>query len=93
MTVRLQGRLICADAEQAESVRRHLPEHSALSRAEAGCLIFEVWQDPDNPLIWQVNEAFADQAAFEQHQTRTRASQWWRATADIKREYILNTQD
>lgn len=88
--IRLTGRLICADADQAGIVRAHLPEHIRLTRAEPGCLSFDVTPTAD-PLVWQVAELFTDRAAFDAHQTRTRASDWWRATAAIPREFQIST--
>lgn len=82
----LSGRLLCASSDEAEIVACHLPEHIRLSRAEPGCLSFEVTQEGD-PLVWRVDECFTDRAAFELHQTRTRASDWGRATSAIARVY------
>lgn len=86
--ISLSGRLICANATEADLVRQHLPEHLRLTRAEPGCLSFQVTAT-DDPLIWQVAESFTDKAAFEAHQSRTRASAWHAATAHIRREYRL----
>lgn len=86
--VRLAGQLICADAEEAEIVRRHLPDHLVATRAEQGCLSFEVTPTAD-PLVWQVAEVFADAAAFEVHQRRMVTSPWGRATAKIERRYTV----
>jgi len=85
-TVHLTGQLRCASRHEADLVRRHLPEHLRLTRAEPGCLAFDV-APTDDPLVWRVEEAFADRAAFRAHQRRTRASAWWTATATIAREY------
>lgn len=87
--VELTGRLICADAEEAAIVRRYLPRHLELTRAEAGCLHFEVAQTED-PLVWAVAERFADQAAFDAHQARVRVSDWGQATAGIRRDYVIS---
>lgn len=84
----LSGRLICADAVEVEALRAHLPAHIRLSRAEAGCIRFDV-TTTDDPLIWQVEESCADRAAFEAHQARTRASDWWAATQAIRRDYRI----
>ncbi len=40
--VTLTGELRCADDDQADRVRAHLDEHLALTRAEPGCLSFDV---------------------------------------------------
>lgn len=86
--ISLEGRLICADEAEADTVRAHLPEHIALTRAEPGCLRFEVAATGD-PLIWSVSELFATQEAFDAHQARVRASEWGRATVGIRREYEI----
>lgn len=86
--IHLSGQLICTDDQQAAKVRAHLPDHIRLTRAEPGCLTFEVVQTAD-PLIWQVEESFADQAAFDAHQARTRASDWYRTTAQIARAFQI----
>jgi quinol monooxygenase YgiN len=84
--VRVTGTLSCASEEEAERVRRFLPEHIRLSRLEPGCLSFNV--DPtDDPMVWQLDESFADRAAFEAHQARTRASAWYAATAHLTRDF------
>ncbi|NYS23368.1 antibiotic biosynthesis monooxygenase [Rhodobacteraceae bacterium 2376] len=87
--VRLTGRLICRSARDVALVQAHLPEHLHLTRAEPGCVSFNVVQS-DDPLIWHVEECFLDKAAFEFHQKRTRASSWWSATAGIPRDYDLS---
>jgi quinol monooxygenase YgiN len=44
----------------------------------------------DNPLVWQVEESFIDRPAFEAHQSRSRASAWYAATAPIRRDYRIS---
>jgi quinol monooxygenase YgiN len=88
--IRLTGHLICADAQEAAIVAAHLPDHIRLSRAEAGCLQFEI-TPTDDLLVWLVEESFTDQAAFDAHQHRTRASQWWAATSGIRRVFTVST--
>lgn len=86
--IRLTGRLICATAEEAATVRLHLPEHLRLSRADAGCLSFEIAPGAD-PLVFDVDESFRTRADFEAHRDRARQSAWARATADLRRDYHL----
>lgn len=86
--VTLSGELRCADEAEAARVRAHLPAHLALTRAEPGCLAFDV--DPtDDPLVWRVGERFVDEAAFDAHQRRVAASAWGTATAGIDRRYEI----
>jgi quinol monooxygenase YgiN len=91
-SVRLTGRLICASPAESALVAQFLPDHIVLTRAEPGCLAFNVAQSED-PLVWTVEELFADQAAFEAHQVRTGASEWARQTAAIRRDYQVTRAD
>ena len=89
--IRLSGSLICTTHAQARAVMMSLPDHLRLTRAEPGCLSFDV-VETDDPMIWQVDEAFIDRAAFEAHQTRAAASDWGRQTADITRDYVISEE-
>jgi quinol monooxygenase YgiN len=75
--------------EDVEIVKRHLPDHLGLTRAEPGCLSFEVSQT-DDPSVWRVEELFVDRAAFDFHQQRTRTSEWFTATSTIARDYNIS---
>ena len=88
--VRLSGFLRCASVEDIQLVETYLPEHIRLTRAEPGCISFEVSQT-DDPLIWRVEELFANRPAFDFHQQRTRASAWFTATSAIPRDYEITT--
>ena len=90
--IRLTGRLICATEAECDIVRQYLPEHVRLTRSEPGCLAFQVIET-ENPLIWSVEERFVDQAAFDFHQARTKASQWAVETAAIRRDYRIIAAD
>lgn len=89
MGVTLNGTLTCASQAEADRVGAYLPEHIRLTRAEAGCLSFEVLQTAD-PMVWSVSERFTDAAAFEAHQVRTSTSEWARETAGIARDYTID---
>jgi quinol monooxygenase YgiN len=85
-TVRLSGLLICASPEQASIVDANLPLHIELTRAEAGCVSFEVAPTHD-PLVWRVDEVFLDAESFAAHRLRVAGSEWGRATEGIERRY------
>ena len=84
----LRGHRRCASPAEVELIKRHLPLHLRLTRAEPGCLAFDVRPTAD-PLVWRVEERFRDRAAFDAHQRRTRASDWGAATAGIERRYQI----
>jgi len=84
--ITLTGTLTAKNAAEAEMVRQFFPEHIRLSRAEPGCLKFEVTPGAD-PLVWHLDEAFINAAAFEAHQSRTRASVWFEKSAPLARDF------
>ena len=83
--VSLTGRLVCRDMAEMLTVLDHADAHIAASRAEPGCLQFDLTQT-DDPLVFRFAERFADPTAYRAHQDRTRASLWGAATAAIARE-------
>lgn len=91
--IRVTGRLICATAEEVALVEELLGEHIRLSRAEPGCQRFEVVRSALDPMVWELDEAFVDAAAFEAHQARLRASEWGRASRHIARDYTVSHGD
>lgn len=83
---------IAVPADRLAQVRAALPEHIALTRAEPGCLSFEVEEDADVPGRFKVSETFESQAAFDAHQARTKASAWFEVTKGIPRDYEISTE-
>lgn len=69
-----------------------LEEHINLTRQEAGCLVFEVTPDPADKNSYRVYEEFVDQAAFEFHQNRVKASHWAKVTGNVERQYEIITE-
>lgn len=76
------GFITCADPAQLMTLLMHVESHVATSRAEPGCLHFEIAQT-DDPLVWRVEELFRDAAALAAHRQRTAQSSWAAATAAI----------
>lgn len=85
----LTGQLICHDVDEIAIVVEFLPKHIELTRAELGCVFFEVNQT-DDPMVWDVAECFRDAASFELHQSRVQSSDWGRATTGMKRQYSVS---
>ncbi|PTQ71934.1 quinol monooxygenase YgiN [Celeribacter persicus] len=82
----LTGTMTCAP-EEVEHVLALMPEHIRLSRAEPGCLQFDLWQDEVRPTEFHVTEVFRDAYAFDAHQDRTRSSDWFRVTGHMHRDF------
>ena len=92
MGVTLTGHIDVPPA-RLEAVRAALPEHIRLTRAEPGCLRFEVTELAEPAGRFAVAEEFADAAAFAAHQARAGASDWARVTAGIARDYRVTGLD
>lgn len=88
--VYLTGWLLPATMADADLIARLMGEHERLSRAEPGCLVFEIFRSMSDPMRFAVREVFADRACFNAHQARTRSSDWWRQTAHIERDYRIS---
>lgn len=86
--VSLTGELVCSGPDELALVLAHAQDHVDASRAEPGCLQFDLWQTED-PLVFRVAERFADLAAYRAHQARNRASVWGPLTARIERRNFV----
>jgi quinol monooxygenase YgiN len=86
--VTLKGYILVPDAD-LPAVRNELARHIAMTREEAGCLVFEVSQDEDNRNRFNVYEEFRDRSAFRFHQARVSGSEWGRITASVERHYRI----
>lgn len=73
-----------------EAVKSALPLHLKLTLNEVGCIRFEVNQRANNPLIFDVNEEFCDEKAFELHQLRIIGTEWAQVTHNVARHYEIN---
>lgn len=51
-------------------------ENAAASRAEPGCLRFEVSRDATQPNLFALSESYRDQAAMEAHYTTPHVAKW-----------------
>lgn len=87
MPVTLNGFLVCRTLEEADRVSKLLPEHIRMTRAEIGCVRFEVWRSQADPVRFAVREIFTSRETFQAHQDRTRDSLWWASTQHIPRDF------
>lgn len=85
----LKGHIIVADVD-LEAVKSALPQHIQLTKAEQGCLVFNVTLDKYNPNKFHVYEEFTNQAAFDNHQLRVKQSGWGNVTTQVKRHYFIS---
>ncbi len=64
-----------------------LEAHVRLTRAEPGCLAFDVTETAPGSGRFAVAERFRDRAAFDAHQRRAAASAWGAASRHLARDY------
>ncbi|MGB0900577.1 putative quinol monooxygenase [Halocynthiibacter sp.] len=88
MKIQLNGYILVPD-DRLDAVRAGLIDHIRLTHQEPGCISFEVTENPDVPGRFDVAEVFTDQASFDAHQARTKASVWADITAGIPRDYEI----
>jgi len=69
-------------------INQALPRHIKLTRAEKGCLRFDVTKDAHVDGRLNVVEVFDSDAAFAAHQRRTALSDWAEATKGCMRYYF-----
>lgn len=86
--IKLSGH-IDVPADRLDKVCIALESHIALTRAEAGCIRFEVTPCDTVAGRFQVSELFTDRASFEAHQARVQGSDWGTLTAGIPRKYQI----
>jgi len=88
--VTVAGFLVAETLGDADRASMLLAEHIRLSRAEPGCLQFDVVRSQSDPVRFALFEVFRDEAAFTAHQERTRASIWWEKTQGLKRDFTVS---
>jgi quinol monooxygenase YgiN len=77
-------------SESWDKILEALEIHIALTRAEAGCIYFNVDPSKDIPFRLNVSEMFVDQAAFDAHQARNKPSDWAKKSAGIPRHFEIS---
>ncbi len=77
--------------DQLQAVSAALEQHILLTRAEPGCLSFDVVPDPQNSSRFHLSEVFEDQQAFEFHQSRAQATDWPNVSRDCTRNFHIAT--
>lgn len=76
-----------------EAIAAALPLHVELTRAETGCVQFDVTPDPEVEGRYNVSELFTDRESFDAHQARVKASAWGEISAGIRRKYSIRERN
>ncbi len=88
MKIQLTG-YIDVPADRLALVSAALPEHIRLTRAETGCISFDVTPSSEVDGRFDVAEVFADRNSFDAHQKRAGATNWAKVTKGIPRHYQI----
>ncbi|MGV6813347.1 MAG: putative quinol monooxygenase [Brevirhabdus sp.] len=73
-----------------DAVMRALPEHIRRTRAEPGCLSFNVDLDPVTKQRLLVSESYVNADALAAHRNRLARSQWAVYSRGLERHYKLH---
>ena len=84
----LSGHIVVIESELA-SVRNALLIHIEATRAEDGCIVFNVEEHTAEVGRFDVYEEFEDSDAFRFHQKRVRESDWGSITKNVVRHYSV----
>lgn len=76
-----------------EAIAAALRLHIELTRAETGCVRFDVTPDPEVEGRYNVSELFTDRESFDAHQARVKASAWGEISTGIWREYSIRERN
>jgi quinol monooxygenase YgiN len=85
----LEGYIVVSESDLI-NLKEHLDEHIKLTRAENGCIVFNVEQRNGKELIFDVYEEFSDKEAYYFHQERLKASPWYKATRKVEKHYDVS---
>ena len=87
----INGTITCEPVD-TKMVAERVKEHIRLTRLEEGCIKFDITQSENDACVFNVSERFVDQAAFDRHTARSRASVWWEKTKHIPRDMTFVTE-
>ncbi|MCF6305471.1 MAG: antibiotic biosynthesis monooxygenase [Rhodobacteraceae bacterium] len=88
----LDGLLVATTAADRAVIDLYLEEHIALTRAEPGCLKFEVYEDPKKRNTFIVSEVFDSESSFDAHQERAKNSEWGKVSEKLERKFTKRVE-
>ena len=92
MKVKLKGFIEVPEVD-LDRVIAQIGTHIRLTRAEPGCLKFEISQRENDDSRFDVDEEFVDRQADLSHQKRLKTSAWASASREVKRHYTVTGLD
>ena len=88
----LSGHIVVAESELI-AVREALPIHIKATRAEKGCIVFNVVEHMMEIGRFDVYEEFETSDAFRFHQNRVQKSEWGVVSKNVVRHYRIEGFD
>jgi len=81
---------ILAKDEKRDLVKSELLKLIAITRAEAGCINYDLHQDNENPNLFLFHENWESHELWQQHMNNTHLADYIKATDGTVEEFTLN---
>lgn len=81
---------VLAKAEKRELVKQELLKLIEITRAEAGCINYDLHQDNENENLFLFHENWENRALWQAHMNNTHLTEYVKATEGAVEEFVLN---
>ena len=81
---------ILAKAEKTELVRSELLKLIEVTRAEEGCINYDLHQDNKNPNLFLFYEKWESRELWQKHMGNAQLKEYMKATEGAVEEFVLN---
>jgi len=81
---------ILAKEEKREFVKTELLKLINTTRAEKGCINYDLHQDNENPNIFLFHENWENRELWQEHMNNTHLADYMKATDGAVEEFVLN---
>jgi len=81
---------IVAKAEKIEFVKAELLKLIPITRAEKGCINYDLHQDNENPNLFLFHENWENRELWQIHMNNTHLAEYMKATDGAIEEFVLN---
>ena len=81
---------ILAKEEERELVKNELLKLIDVTRAEEGCISYDLHQDNENPNLFLFYENWTNRDLWQKHMNNTHLAEYVKATENAVEEFILN---
>ena len=81
---------VLAKAEKRELVKQELLKLIETTRAEEGCINYDLHQDNENENLFLFHENWESRALWQTHMNNTHLAEYMKATEGAVEEFVLN---